>query len=140
MKYIDADRLKELLDGKYKEFTEKAKKDCPLQYQYMADGLEIAKQFIDSLKQEASEQLNTLAPDDTATNEEIKKMLQERRYEILKTVKNEYNTQLNQAWDDAYHEGYIEGWAECENAYKSSLQQKQQEVDLEEEDATKAQT
>lgn len=52
MKYIDADRLKELLDGKYKEFTEKAKKDCPLQYQYMANGLEIAKQFIDSLQQE----------------------------------------------------------------------------------------
>ena len=127
MKYIDADRLKELLDAKYKEFTEKAKKDCPLQYQYMADGLEIAKQFVDSLQQESSEQLNTLAPDDTATNEEIKKMLQERRYEILKAVKNEYNRELNQAWDDAYHEGYIEGWAECETAYKSSLQQEQQE-------------
>lgn len=55
MKYIDADRLKELLDGKYKEFTEKAKKDCPLQYQYMADGLEIAKQFVDSLQQEPIE-------------------------------------------------------------------------------------
>ena len=52
MKYIDAERLKELLDGKYKEFTEKAKKDCPLQYQYMADGLDIAEQFIDSLQQE----------------------------------------------------------------------------------------
>jgi hypothetical protein len=51
-KYIDADRLKELLDAKYKEFTEKAKKDCPLQYQYMADGLDIAEQFIDSLQQE----------------------------------------------------------------------------------------
>lgn len=52
MKHIDAERLKELLDGKYKEFTEKAKKDCPLQYQYMADGLDIAEQFIDSLQQE----------------------------------------------------------------------------------------
>ena len=51
-KYIDAGRLKELLDAKYKEFTEKAKKDCPLQYQYMADGLDIAEQFIDSLQQE----------------------------------------------------------------------------------------
>ena len=51
-KYIDADRLKELLDAKYKEFTEKAKKDCPFQYQYMADGLDIAEQFIDSLQQE----------------------------------------------------------------------------------------
>jgi len=55
MKYIDAESLKELLDGKYKEFTEKAKKDCPLQYQYMADGLEIAKQFVDSLQQEQTE-------------------------------------------------------------------------------------
>ena len=54
-KYIDADRLKELLDAKYKEFTEKAKKDCPLQYQYMADGLDIAEQFIDSLQQEQPE-------------------------------------------------------------------------------------
>lgn len=52
MKYIDVEKLKELLDAKYKEFTEKAKKDCPLQYQYMANGLEIAKQFIDSLQQE----------------------------------------------------------------------------------------
>lgn len=55
MKYIDADQLKELLDAKYKEFTEKAKKDCPLQYQYMADGLEIAEQFVDSLQQEPIE-------------------------------------------------------------------------------------
>ena len=55
MKYIDADQLKELLDEKHKEFTEKAKKECPLQYQYMADGLEIAKQFIDSLQQEPIE-------------------------------------------------------------------------------------
>lgn len=55
MKYIDADQLKELLDAKYKEFTEKAKKDCPLQYQYMADGLEIAKQFVGSLQQEPTE-------------------------------------------------------------------------------------
>lgn len=54
-KYIDAESLKELLDRKYKEFTEKAKKDCPLQYQYMADGLEIAKQFVDSLQQEPIE-------------------------------------------------------------------------------------
>ena len=55
MKYIDAEKLKELLDAKYKEFTEKAKKDCPLQYQYMADGLDIAEQFIDSLQQEQPE-------------------------------------------------------------------------------------
>ena len=54
-KYIDAESLKELLDRKYKEFTEKAKKDCPLQYKYMADGLEIAKQFVDSLQQEPIE-------------------------------------------------------------------------------------
>lgn len=55
MKYIDADRLKELLDAKYKEFIEKAKKDCPLQYQYMADGLDIAEQFVDSLQQDETQ-------------------------------------------------------------------------------------
>lgn len=54
-KYIDAEKLKELLDEKYKEFTEKAKKDCPLQYQYMADGLDIAEQFIDSLQQDETQ-------------------------------------------------------------------------------------
>lgn len=66
-KYIDAERLKELLDAKYKEFTEKAKKDCPLQYQYMADGLDIAEQFIDSLQQEQ--------PDFPTTDEEVEKFL-----------------------------------------------------------------
>ena len=55
MKYIDAERLKELLEAKYKEFTEKAKKDYPLQYQYMADGLNIAEQITDSLQQEQPE-------------------------------------------------------------------------------------
>ena len=66
-KYIDAERLKELLDAKYKEFTEKAKKDCPLQYQYRADGLDIAEQFIDSLQQEQ--------PDFPTTDEEVEKFL-----------------------------------------------------------------
>lgn len=65
MKYIDAEQLKELLDAKYKEFIEKAKKDCPLQYQYMADGLDIAEQFIDSLQQEQQ---------DVDIREEIKKL------------------------------------------------------------------
>lgn len=65
MKYIDAEQLKELLDAKYKEFIEKAKKDCPLQYQYMADGLDIAEQFINSLQQEQQ---------DVDIREEIKKL------------------------------------------------------------------
>lgn len=51
-KYIDADRLKELLSNKYKEFTEKSKNFCFMQYQFMADGLTIAEQTVDSLQQE----------------------------------------------------------------------------------------
>lgn len=49
-KYINVEKLKALLDAKCKEFREK--KDCPLQYQYMADGLDIAERFVDSLQQE----------------------------------------------------------------------------------------
>lgn len=54
MKYIDAEKLKSLLDAKYKDFMEKSKIEgyTTLQYQYMADGIDIAEQFIDSLQQE----------------------------------------------------------------------------------------
>ena len=54
MKYIDAERLTCLLDAKYKDFMEKAKIRgyTTLQYQYMADGIDIAEQLIDSLQQE----------------------------------------------------------------------------------------
>ena len=51
-KYIDAEHLKELLNNKYKEFTEKSKNNCFMQYQFMADGLTIAGQMVDSLQQE----------------------------------------------------------------------------------------
>ena len=57
MKYIDAERLICLLDAKYKDFMEKAKIKgyTTLQYQYMADGIDIAEQLIDSLQQEQQE-------------------------------------------------------------------------------------
>jgi hypothetical protein len=53
-KYIDAEKLKCLLDAKYKDFMGKAKNKgyTTLQYQYMADGIDIAEQLIDSLQQE----------------------------------------------------------------------------------------
>lgn len=56
-KYIDAEKLKSLLDEKYKEFMKKAKTDgyTTLQYQHMADGIDIAEQLIDSLQQEQPE-------------------------------------------------------------------------------------
>lgn len=54
-KYIDAERLKEFLSNKYKEFTEKSKSYCFMQYQFMADGLNIAEQMVDSLQQEQQE-------------------------------------------------------------------------------------
>lgn len=51
-KYIGAEHLKELLNNKHKEFTEKSKNNCFMQYQFMADGLNIAEQMVDSLQQE----------------------------------------------------------------------------------------
>jgi len=51
MKYIDAEKLKELLGAKYKEFREKGyRKDAT--YYYFADGLDVAKQLVESLQQE----------------------------------------------------------------------------------------
>lgn len=60
---IDAEKLKSLLDAKYKDFREKAKIEgyTTLQYQYMADGIDIAEQFIDSLQQEQPEVFDTIA-------------------------------------------------------------------------------
>lgn len=57
MKYIDAEKITCLLDAKYKEFVGKAKIKgyTTLQYQYMADGIDIAEQLIDSLQQEQQE-------------------------------------------------------------------------------------
>ena len=57
-KYIDAEKAKNLIEKKYEEFIKKSKMDCPLQYQYMADGLLIALEFIDFLQQEQPEVIN----------------------------------------------------------------------------------
>lgn len=61
---------------------------------------------------------NTLAPDDPATNEEIKKRLQEHRAMIEKEVQRRVFNEVEHCWEEAHHEGYIEGWNECEAAYK----------------------
>lgn len=63
MKYIDAEKLTRLLDAKYKDFMGKAKIEgyTTLQYQYMADGIDIAGQLIDSLQQEQPEVFDTMA-------------------------------------------------------------------------------
>ena len=57
-KYIDAEKAKNLIEKKYEEFIKKSKMDCPLQYQYMADGLIIAKSFIDYLQEEESTEVD----------------------------------------------------------------------------------
>ena len=62
---------------------------------------------------------NILAPDDPATNEEIKKMLQEYRTMIEKEVQRRVFNEVEHCWEEAHHEGYIEGWNECDTAYKS---------------------
>jgi len=54
MKYIDAEKLKELLGAKYKEFREKGYREDATYY-YFADGLDVAKQLVESLQQEQTE-------------------------------------------------------------------------------------
>lgn len=57
-KYIDADKLKELLSQIEREFTEKSetKGYTTLEYRDKAEGLNLALQYIDSLQQEQSEE------------------------------------------------------------------------------------
>lgn len=58
MGYIDAEKLKELLEAKYKEYADNSKKTyAALQYQYIADGIDIAKQIVDSLQQEQEQRV-----------------------------------------------------------------------------------
>lgn len=55
-KYVDAEKLKKLLDTEYKKYVGKSKQTyAALQYQYIADGLDIAEQVIDSLQQEQTD-------------------------------------------------------------------------------------
>lgn len=56
-KYIDADKLKELISQVEKEFIEKSetKGYTTLEYRHKAEGLHLALQFIDSLQQEQLE-------------------------------------------------------------------------------------
>lgn len=51
MKYIDTEKLKELFDKKYKEFREKGYREDATYY-YFADGLDVAKQLVESLQHE----------------------------------------------------------------------------------------
>lgn len=44
MKYIDIEKLKKLLDTEYKKYVDKSKQTyATLQYQYVADGLDISR-------------------------------------------------------------------------------------------------
>ena len=56
MKYVDVEKLKKLLDAEYKKYVDKSKQTyATLQYQYIADGLDISEQVIDSLQQEQTD-------------------------------------------------------------------------------------
>ena len=56
MKYIDTEKLKKLFETEYKKYVNKSKQTyATLQYQYIADGLDIAEQVIDSLQQEQTD-------------------------------------------------------------------------------------
>jgi hypothetical protein len=59
MKYIDAEKLKELLDAKYKEFRERGYREDAAYY-YFADGLDVAKQLVESLQQEQPTNIDNL--------------------------------------------------------------------------------
>lgn len=54
------------------------------------------------------EQDGTLAPDDPATNEEIKKMLDQRRIDMLNKVQKECDRELQEQYDNGYDDGYKE--------------------------------
>lgn len=105
-------KYKEALN-RAKEFH-KSKEDCPLQYQYMADGLDVAEQFIDSLQQEM--------PD----NEDIDKVAQEL-YEHLYELKRRNNVPTNlydkQEIIDLWKAGIVYG--------RSHPKQEQPEVECE---------
>ena len=87
-------------------------------YEYGCRHAAVLYDDMEKERQRRQEEDGTLAPDDPATNEEIKKRLADRRLEVLKLVEKEYHTQLTEAWDEAGHEGYLEGWKECEAAWK----------------------
>lgn len=74
--------------------------------------------FLESLEKE---QDGTLAPDDPATNEEIKKMLEGRRLDMLRQVQKECNRQLQEQYD----RGYDDGWKAHEKVIAEYQKKKQ---------------
>lgn len=104
-KYIDAEKLKKLLDTEYTEYVNKSKQTyAALQYQYIADGLDIAEQLIDSLQQ------------DKETLELCSKVWWEE-----------------QGWIMIPPDATIEGIDSLLKQVRKRLQQEQSEVDLENE-------
>jgi hypothetical protein len=55
-KYIDSEKLKGLIKSEYKKYADKSKQTyTALRYRYIADGLGIAEQIVDSIQQEQQE-------------------------------------------------------------------------------------
>ena len=126
-KYIDAEHLKELLNNKYKEFTERSKDFCFMQYQFMADGLNIAEQIVDSLQQEQ--------PDCHTVEDWIQHI--KNADQLTKDIfsKGPYDV-LYDALNHPYQHCYdaIKEFGElCFQTGVNSVKQKQQEVDCEKE-------
>lgn len=67
MKYIDADKLKEEIDKRYREYRTKYRTKGDKYYEGMADSLDYFEQFIDSLQQKQ--------PDFPTTDEQVKEFL-----------------------------------------------------------------
>lgn len=107
-KYIDAERLKELLNNKYKEFTEKSKNNCFMQYQFMADGLNIAEQVIDSLQQELdSRSISVLRADTTEKQGRILEIIGQD--EIYCHFPLDFNKETDCGYEDYNDRVYIDG-------------------------------
>ena len=75
MKYIDAEKLKELISQKEKEFMEKSetKGYMTLEYRHKAEGLHLALLFIDSLPDENNPEPYNPVYDEDYLNEKIAK-------------------------------------------------------------------
>lgn len=57
MKYIDADKIRAEIDKRYAEYRAKMKTDDFTYYEGMADALDLFEQFLDTLEEPVSEDL-----------------------------------------------------------------------------------
>ena len=114
-KYIEVEKLKKLLETEYKEYVSMSKKYNSLQYQYIADGLDIAEQLIDTLQQEPT-------PDTLACHTELVNLL--KRYRIGEETAS---TMADRIADTYGAQRYMDGLCDGLNMDKEDTKQGQLE-------------